>query len=105
MSDLSEMPAVPPMETGGDERAGFRAAGSLLVVLGWGFGLVVNVLVHVGAPSTGRAIGPIVVFAHLGPFAWAILLFGAFVGALGVAILAVARASPRGPLVLPGFAY
>ena len=105
VTDLSETPAVPPTDPGGDERVGFFAAGGLLVLLGWGFGVIVNVALHLLAPASGSRFGPLVVFPHLGPYAWAVALFGAFTGAIGVGLIWVARSSPRGPLVLPGFAY
>jgi hypothetical protein len=103
--DVAESPAVPPTDYGGDERLGLQIAGGLLVVLGWGLGVALNVLLHVTAPSGGRAVGPVVVFAHLGLFAWATLLIGLGTGALGAAIVLVGRASPKGPIVLPGFGY
>ncbi len=105
MTDLQETPAVPPMDPGGDERIGFHAAGSLLVLLGWGVGVFLNLVLHWTAPAAGRRIGPYVLFPALGPYAMALLLFGAVTGLLGIAILWIARSSPKGPLVLPGFAY
>ncbi len=105
MTDLQETPAVPPTDSGGDERAGFHVAGTLLVLLGWGFGVVVNLLVHWTAPAAGRSFGPFILFPAFGPYALAVLLFGAATGLLGLAILWIARSSPKGPLVLPGFAY
>lgn len=105
MVDVSESPAVPATDYGGDERWGLMAAGGVLIVLGWGLAVLVNLLLHATAPTGGRSVGGVVVFGHLGPFAWATLLIGLATGALGVAIALVARSSPKGPIVWPGFAY
>ncbi len=105
MTDLQETPAVPPEDYGGDERAGLAAAGATLVGLGWLLGVVVNLLLHLEAPASGTSIGPVVVHNALGPFAWTTLLIGALTGAVGLAIVILSRAAPRGPLVLPGRAY
>lgn len=103
--DLQEAPAVPPEEYGGDERAGFFAAGATLVVLGWVVAIGINLWLHLTAPSGGTEIAGVVIHHALGPYAWTAVLVGAFTGALGVAIALVGRASPRGPLVLPGGTY
>ena len=105
MTDLSESPAVPPMDAGGDERIGLQVAGLLLIVLGFGVGTFGNLAVHVSAGSGGTTVGPWTVHTALGPYAWAILLFGIASGLLGVAFLAIARDLPKGPAVLPGFPY
>jgi hypothetical protein len=105
VTDLQETPATPPEPTGGDERIGYLVAGALLVFLGWGLGVVVNVLMHWVARS-----GPFTVFGvhftgTMGAYAWAVFGLGLVSGALGVALLAVARSVPRGPFVLPGADY
>jgi hypothetical protein len=105
MVDLQETPATPPMDPGGDERAGYQIAGSLLIALGWGVGVVVNVVLHRLAGTEGLALGPLRVTSSFGPFAWAILGFGLFAGAIGFLTLWVARSERKAPLVLPGFPY
>lgn len=105
MVDLSETPAVPPEDHGGDERAGFLVAGGLLIAVGWGLAVVLNVLAHAMAPRGGSAWGPVTVFPTMGPFAWAAFGLGLFTGAIGVGLLLLARSSPKGRFVLPGFAY
>ncbi len=105
MVDLEETPAVPPFDAGGDERVGWWITGGLLLVIGWGFGVVGNLAVHLAAPASGLALGPVRVFPHLGPFAWITLGLGLFTGAVGVGLLWLARQSPRGPVVLPGYPY
>ncbi len=102
---LYETPAVPPTEAGGDERLGFRIAAGVLVFLGWGLGVVANLIVHWLAPSNGLTLGPLRVFPTLGPFAWALAGFGLFTGSLGLALLWLADRSPPGRLVLPGYPY
>ncbi len=103
--DIQETPAVPPFDTKGDPRLGYFVAGGLLVVLGWVLGVVLNVLLHVYAPSGGLRIYG-VYFGHaLGPYAWATLGLGLFTGAFGVVLLALGRSSPSGPFVLPGADY
>lgn len=105
MVDIQETPAVPPMDPKGDVRAGFFAAGGLLVFLGWGLGVVVNLLVHAWAGSGGMMVGWMRVSSTLGTYAWAVFGFGLVTGAIGVVLLALGRASPAGPLVLPGYDY
>lgn len=105
MTDLQESPATPPEPTGGDERIGYVIAGGLLIALGWGLGVVLNVLLHWAARS-----GPFTVFGvhfepSMGPYAWAVFGLGVVAGAMGVSLLALARATPRGELVLPGVDY
>ena len=105
MVDLQETPAVPEMETGGDDRLGFQIAGGLLIFLGWVLGVGVNLWVHRTAPSTGSVIGWVRVYPTLGPYAWAVFAFGLFTGVVGVVMIALGRASSRGPIVLPGYDY
>lgn len=105
MADLQEEPAVPPFDPGGDERAGYLASGVILVLLGWGLGVLLNVVLHLTAPAAGSWTAGVYFGRAFGDYAWAVLGLGLVTGALGVAILGVGRASPRGRLVLPGFEY
>lgn len=105
MVDVHETPAVPPMDTGGDERAGYFIAGGLLILLGWGAGVIANLVVHYAAGSTGRTLGWVRITSTLGSYAWALLGLGLVTGAIGVVLLAIARATPKGRLVLPGYDY
>lgn len=105
MTDLRETPAVPPEDPGGDERLGLFLAGAILVVLGWGLALVLNLLLHAAAPSGGWLVGPSRITTHVGTYAWATAAFGLVTGFVGVAMFYVARQQPRGPFVLPGAAY
>lgn len=105
MTDPSELPAVPPEDRGGDERIGYRAGGALLVVLGWGIGIVVNVLLHRLAPAGGEAIGPWRIYPALGPYALGLVGLGALAGVVGVFMIWLAQRSPRGKFVLPGTSY
>ena len=105
MVDLQEIPAVPPMDPGGDERVGLLIAGGLLIALGWGLAVIVNLLLHYLAGSGGMTVAGHTFTSSLGSYAWAAFGFGLFVGAFGVVLVALGRASPKGPLVLPGFDY
>jgi hypothetical protein len=103
--DVQEVPATPPEDDGGDERYGYFAAGGLLIALGWGFGVVLNLLLHDVARNGAFAVAGVHFSGALGPYAWAFFGLGLVTGALGVALLAVARATPKGPFVLPGADY
>jgi len=103
--DVHETPAVPPEVPGGDERAGYFLGGALLIVLGWGLGVVVNLLLHVMAGSSGLSVVGVRITSDVGPYAWALVGFGLFTGALGVVLVALGRASPKGPVILPGYPY
>lgn len=105
MVDLQETPAVPPTDSGGDERLGYLLAGGVLLVLGWGLGVLANLLLHAAAGTGGMTIGWVRITAHLGPYAWGVFGLGVVTGALGVGLLLVGRATPKGPFVLPGVDY
>ncbi len=105
MVDIHETPAVPPMDPGGDERVGYFIAGALLVFLGWVLGVVLNLLLHAEAGAGGMSFGWVRISSTLGDYAWAVVGLGLFTGAVGVVLLALGRASPKGPLVLPGYNY
>jgi hypothetical protein len=103
--DIHETPAVPPMDPGGDERLGYFLAGGLLVSLGWGLGVVVNLVLHWMAGPQGMTLGWVRITSSLGSYAWAAFAFGLFTGAVGTVLLVLGRDSSRGPLVLPGYDY
>jgi hypothetical protein len=103
--DLQEMPAVPPFDPQGDERVGYFIAGGVLIALGWALGVVLNVILHVTAPTAGYHLWNVSIGRSFGSYAWAVLLFGGGTGAMGVVLLALGRASPKGRVVLPGADY
>jgi hypothetical protein len=100
--DIQETPAVPPMDTGGDERVGYFMAGGLMVFLGWGLGVLVNYGLHMMAGPGGQTVAGIWFGPTLGTYAWAALGFGLVTGIVGIGLLFVGRATPKGRLVLPG---
>lgn len=105
MTNLKEEPAVPPFDPQGDERAGYFAAGGLLVVLGWGLGVVGNLLAHLTAPTGGVRWGGVYFGPTMGAYAWAVFALGLFSGAFGIVLLGLGRASPKARVVLPGYEY
>ena len=105
VADLQEEPAVPPFDPQGDERAGYLSAGTLLIVLGWGFAVVVNLVLHALAPSGGHWIMGVFLGRSFGDYAWAVLGLGLVTGALGATLIGIGRSSPKGRLVLPGYDY
>ena len=105
MADLQETPATPPENPGGDERFGYFLAGGLLITIGWVFGIVVNVLLHWAARTSPFTIFGVHIGPTFGEYAWVVFGLGLVTGAMGVVLLGVGRATPGGPLVLPGVDY
>ena len=105
MADLSELPAVPPEDRGGDERIGYQAGGVFLLIVGWGFGVIANIAIHRMAPPAGELLGPWRIYPTLGVYALGVVGLGAIAGVVGLFMLWLARHSPRGKFVLPGFSY
>jgi hypothetical protein len=105
VTDLQEEPATPPEPTGGDERIGYQVAGGVLVFLGWGLGVVVNLFLHWYARNGAFTIWGVHFGGTMGEYAWGVFGFGVLAGALGIALLLLARQTPRGPFVLPGANY
>src|SRR4029077_2300790 len=96
VSDLSESPAVPPIETGGGERLGYFLGGGTLIALGWGVGIGLNWGLHRIAPATGMALGPLRIFASFGPFAWALAVVWLVSGGVGVHLVWPPRPPRKG---------
>ncbi|HTT73865.1 MAG TPA: hypothetical protein VMG99_06965 [Thermoplasmata archaeon] len=105
MVDLQETPAVPPFDPGGDPRLGLFVAGGILIALGWGLAVAANLLLHAAAGAGGMPVLWFRVSATLGEYAWGAFGLGIVTGAVGVGLLLVGRATPRGPFVLPGVTY
>jgi hypothetical protein len=105
MVDVQETPAVPPFDPQGDVRLGYFLAGGVLLAVGWGLGVIANVVVHLTAPSGGYHFDHLFVGPTFGPYAWAVAGLGAFSGAFGLVLVALGREAPRGPIVLPGYDY
>jgi hypothetical protein len=105
MVDVQETPAVPPQDFGGDERAGCFVAGGVLIFLGWGLGVLVNLALHFYAPASGYTIAGIWFGRTVGTYAMAAAGFGLVTGVIGLGMLFVGRSTPKGRLVLPGVDY
>ena len=105
MVDPEEAPAVPPEDRGGDERIGYAAGGVLLIVVGWGLGIALNLVLHHVAPASGEVVGPWRIYPTLGVYALGMLGVGALAGVVGVFMLWLSRRAPRGRFVLPGYSY
>jgi hypothetical protein len=103
--DESETPATPPFDAKGDERIGYFVAGGVLIALGWVLGVAVNLLLHWEARSGAFEVGTVHFGPTLGAYAWAVFALGLATGAVGVGLLLVARATPRGAFALPGADY
>ncbi len=102
MVDVHETPAVPAFDAPGDVRLGYQVAGGILIALGWGLAVVVNLLAHTMAPSGGHRLWHVYFGPSLGPYAWGAVALGVATGALGCVLVWFGRQSPRGPFVLPG---
>ncbi|MGP8077901.1 MAG: hypothetical protein ACLQD8_06800 [Thermoplasmata archaeon] len=105
MTDPQETPAVPPFDPKGDERLGYFLAGGILIFAGWGVGVALNAVLHALAPTGGLTVLGLRVGTAWGPEGWAVAALGAFTGLMGAVLVALGRASPRGPVVLPGAEY
>ena len=105
VEDLEESPATPPEPTGGDERIGYFIAGGTLITLGWGLAVVLNIVLHWLARSSPSTVWGVHFGPNFGSYAWAVFGLGLVAGAMGVVLLGLGRATPRGPFVLPGVDY
>jgi hypothetical protein len=100
--DLQETPAVPPFDPKGDARLGYFIAGSLLIALGWGLGVALNLVLHLTAPVGGHTLLGVYFGPTFGAYSEAVFGLGVFAGSLGVVLLGLGEGSPKGPIVLPG---
>lgn len=105
MSEVDERPPVPEPDEGGDVRIGWAAGGTLFIVVGFGGLVLGNYLVHRLAPAGGLRFGPWWIDSSLGPYAWALLVLGLLMTALGAILLYLSRRATPGPFRLPGYAY
>jgi hypothetical protein len=103
--DVQESPATPPFDSKGDERIGYFVAGAVLIALGWGLGVVLNLLLHWAARNGGFEVWTVHFGAAWGDYAWAVFGLGYATGAVGAALLGVAATTPRGAFALPGADY
>jgi hypothetical protein len=102
---LDERPPVPPDDPGGDQRIGWWITGVLCVVMGWGVAVMENLILHLTASHVGFDLGPWWVGPTMGPYAWAVLAIGLFVGGFGIVLFHLASKSAPGPFRLPGYPY
>jgi hypothetical protein len=103
--DLQETPATPPFDPKGDERIGYWIAGGTLLFLGWGLGVVVNLLLHWEARMGSFQVWTVHFGPTMGAYAWAVFALGLASGAVGASFFLIARSTPRGAFVLPGTDY
>ena len=85
----------------GNQRAGFIVAGLLLVLLGWGVGVVANYVLHAVAPSGGIPLGLVTVYPGWSWYATFVLILGVFATLLGLGMFYLAMQKPRAPVHLP----
>ncbi len=103
--DVHNTPPVPPQEEGGNLTIGWRATGLLCLLLGWGGAVLLNLLLHRIAPAGGSRYLGVWIGPGFGPYAQALLGIGAAIGLFGIVLLYLARRSPGGPFILPGYPY
>jgi hypothetical protein len=84
----------------GDRRLGYFAAGSILLALGLGGGLFLNVVLHRLAPSGGLDLLLFRVYPGWSPYATVALGLGVLTSLVGGALLYLGWSSPTGPLSL-----
>jgi hypothetical protein len=94
--DVHETPATPPFDGKGDARIGFYVAGATLIVLGWGFGVILNVLLHWAARTGSYQIWTVHFGYTIGPFSWAVFALGLVTGIIGPRSLPKRRTWRRG---------
>lgn len=102
---MHNSPPVPPQDHGGNYRIGWQATGVLCLVVGWLFAIAINLAAHVTAPSGGHRLFGIFVGPSMGPYGWTVLGIGLAVGFFGIVLLHLARTSPPGRFILPGYPY
>lgn len=88
--------------TGGNRRAGWYAGGVILLMLGFGVGVIANLLLHAAAP-VGQCVQFLPGFWVCNSWGWyatVVLVLGLFATLVGVGMVALAVQMPRAPLRL-----
>lgn len=85
----------------GNRRAGFIVAGSLLLILGTGVGMLANLALHSIAPAQGLSLGLFTVYPGWSWYATVVFVLGAFATLVGLGMLWLSGFSPSGPVHLP----
>lgn len=89
------------MDDSGNVRAGFLGGGALLVVLGLGGGLMLNLLLHSFAPSSGIDLFLVKVYPGWSLYASLVAVGGIVASIIGMGMLWVGFDYPPGPIGLP----
>ncbi len=87
---------------GGNRRAGFLSGGVLLLILGLGVGILLNLYLHMTAPAGGcQTIGTLLhVCSSWGWYATVVLTLGAFATLVGAGMVGLGLQLPSSPLRL-----
>ncbi len=89
------------MTTDGNQRAGFLAGGTLLLVVGMGGGLVLNLILHGAAPSGGINLGLFRVYPGWSLYDTIVATLGIIASLIGIGMIWFGFDMPAGPLRLP----
>ncbi len=82
----------------GDRRVGYFIAGTILLLIGLGGGLLLNVLLHRLAPAEGYGLGLFRVYPGWSAYASVAFGLGVLTALVGGAMLYLGWSTPRGAL-------
>lgn len=85
----------------GNRRAGYFIAASFLLILGFGVGVALNILVHITAPSQGVRVFFVTVYPYFGWYAVLVLALGVVSAFIGLGMIWLGLNERFGRLSLP----
>ncbi len=85
----------------GNRRAGYLVGASFLVILGFGVGVMLNIVAHLTAPAAGSTIFFVTVYPTWGWYATLSMAIGTVATFLGLGMLWLGLDTPYGPPSLP----